>query len=78
MADISNFRRAKQSALAAARRRSNARWATFWLILIAFLGAAGIASLLLGALPVRVPGLPVAASGPAVSASFPICGAGRG
>ena len=76
MADISNFRRAKQSALAAARRRSNARWATFWLILIAFLGAAGIASLLLGALPVRVPGLPVAASGPAVSASFPICGSG--
>jgi micrococcal nuclease len=76
MADISNFRRAKHTALAAARRRGNERWAMFWLILLAFLGTAGIASLMFGPLPVRVPGLPVVVSAPAITASFPICGSG--
>jgi endonuclease YncB( thermonuclease family) len=77
MADISNFRRAKHAALASARRRSNERWAMFWLLLLAFVVAAGVASLMLGALPLRISGLPVSAASPAVAASFPICGSGR-
>lgn len=78
MAGISDFRRVRPVTpglqRAAARRRSNDRWTTFWLMLLAFVGAAGIAGLLLGALPVRVPSL---ASASVVSASFPICGSAR-
>lgn len=77
MAGLSNFRRVRPVSpglqRAAARRRSNDRWATFWLMLLAFLVTAGIASLVLGVLPMR---LPVLASAPAVSASFPVCGSG--
>ncbi len=86
MAELSNFRRLRHGepqmlptlARAAARRRSTARWTTFWLVVIAFLASAAVGSLVLGALPVpvvadlRMPAMAV----PAVSASFPLCGGG--
>ena len=57
------------------RRRSSARWGTLWLMLLAFAGSAAVASLVLGFVPLRLPGLP-ATSMPTTAASFPICGGG--
>jgi micrococcal nuclease len=55
------------------RRRSSNRWTTLWLMLLAFAASAAVASLVLGSVPVRLPGVPAAAM-PTVAASFPICG----
>lgn len=62
--------------LVATHRRRNNRWTTLWLMLVAFVASAGLASLALGYVPLRMPGLPVAAV-PTISASFPICGSGH-
>ena len=57
------------------RRRSNNRWATLWLMLLAFAGSAAVASLVLGFVPLRLPDAPAKAM-PTVAASFPVCGDG--
>ena len=57
------------------RRRSSNRWATLWLMLLAFAASAAVASLVLGFVPLRLPGVPAVAM-PTVAASFPICGGG--
>ncbi|MDB5539341.1 MAG: hypothetical protein JWQ89_1068 [Devosia sp.] len=82
MAEIERFglRRSDPQVLAslqraATRRRSKARWTTLWLMLLAFAASAAVASLVLGALPVRLPGI-AAPSVPMVTASFPVCRAG--
>lgn len=61
------------------RRRSNARWTTLWLMLLAFATSAALASLVLGSVPLQLPRLAPAPaiSLPAVAASFPICGSGH-
>lgn len=58
------------------RHRRGSRWTTLWLMLIAFTASAGLASLALGYVPLRMPGLPVAAV-PTISASFPLCSSGH-
>src|SRR5687768_8337011 len=55
------------------RRRSNARWSTLWLMVLAFAASAVVASLVLGFVPLRLPVVPAVAM-PTVAASFPICG----
>ena len=72
MAQAGRFGR--RLALVAPRRRSN-RWTTLWLMLLAFLGSAAVASLVLGFVPLRLPGVPAVAM-PTVAASFPVCGGG--
>lgn len=87
MAEISNFRRLKHAdpallpslARTAARRRTSERWVTFWLVVLAFFGSAAVASLLLGAVPVAIPGLDMRAPAittPAITAAFPVCHGG--
>ena len=72
MAQAGRFGR--RLALVAPRRRSN-RWTTLWLMLLAFAASAAVASLVLGFVPLRLPGVPAVAM-PTVAASFPICGGG--
>ena len=57
------------------RRRSSNRWATLWLMLLAFAASAAVASLVLGYVPLRLPGVPAVAM-PTVAANFPVCGGG--
>lgn len=81
MGEISNFRRLKHAEpellpslrRAAARKRASEHWTTAGLMLLAFLGAAAAGSLLLGAVPLDVPGVSRLTGGSTVSASFPIC-----
>lgn len=85
MADIMKFRRLKHAppallpslASAAAARRRRERWTTAGLMLIAFVGAAVVGSLLLAALPAPVPGYALSEPQAAVTASFPLCGGGQ-
>jgi micrococcal nuclease len=84
MADTENFRQLKRAepgllptlARNAARRKKNEGWTTLWLTLIAFVASGAIGSVLLGAVPISIPGLtpdapPAAVRGLLVS--FPIC-----
>ena len=80
MAEIDNFRQARRAEPGhlprLARRKTNEGWTTLWLTLVAFAASAAIGSVLLGAVPISIPGLtpeapPVAVRGLLVS--FPIC-----
>lgn len=56
--------------------RRNSRWTTLWLMFVAFIASAAVASLALGYVPLQLPRQPVAAV-PTVSVSFPVCSSGH-
>lgn len=70
MAQAGRFGR--RVALVAPRSRSNSRWTTLWLMLVAFAASAAVASLVLGSAPLQLPAQRAMAP-PTVAASFPIC-----
>ena len=74
MAQAGRFGR-RVAAIAPPRRKVG-RWTTLWLMLLAFAASAVVASLVLGFVPVRLPGVPAMAM-PTVAATFPVCGGGR-
>lgn len=73
MAQAGRFGR--RVALVATQRRRNSRWATLWLMLLAFAASAAMASLVLSFVPLRIASVPAAVM-PTVAATFPICGGG--